>query len=305
MSEALVEFARQSIRQGSKSFSLASRLFDPATRAGAWCLYAWCRHCDDVVDHQVLGFADTRPAEATAAQRLDQLRHQTLSALDGQPVENPVFAAFQQVVQRHRIAQRYPLDLLEGFAMDVAGRQYQRLDDTLEYSYHVAGVVGVMMSCVAGARERPTLERACDLGIAFQLTNIARDVMADASMGRCYLPAEWLAEAGVTRDQLTDPDKHHAVFSVVLRLLDSAEPYYASAAVGETELPLRAAWAVATARLVYRDIGRRLRAAGPEGLQQRAVVSKPRALWLLFKAGALTLLRHAPQAPRDHLWTMP
>ena len=81
--------------------------------------------------------------------------------------------------------------------MDVDDRAYETLEDTLDYCYHVAGVVGVMMAMIMGVRKSATLNRASDLGLAFQLTNIARDVMDDAKMGRVYLPRQWLAEAGV------------------------------------------------------------------------------------------------------------
>ena len=89
------------------------------------------------------------------------------------------------------------MDLLQGFEMDVEGRRYDTLEDTLDYAYHVAGVVGVMMARIMGVQDAPTLRRAQDLGLAFQLTNIARDVVEDARGGRVYLPGQWLDEAGV------------------------------------------------------------------------------------------------------------
>src|SRR3546814_7011809 len=95
-------------------------------------------------------------------------------------MSDPAFAAFQQVVQRHQIPKRYPLEHLAGFRMDVQDYQYRTLDDTLLYCYRVAGVVGLMMARVMGAEGEPTLDRACDLGLAFQLTNIARDKIGRA-----------------------------------------------------------------------------------------------------------------------------
>ena len=89
--------------------------------------------------------------------------------------------------------------------MDVQGYRYQTLDDTLLYCYRVAGVVGLMMARVMGAEAEPTLDRACDLGLAFQLTNIARDIVEDAQIGRVYLPAEWLAEVGIPEDEVALP----------------------------------------------------------------------------------------------------
>ena len=225
------------IRQGSKSFSAAARFFDSATRESAYMLYAWCRHCDDQIDGQTLGM-DAQDVSGSRAYRLERLYEQTRRAFRGQRVEDPVFVAFQRVVQRHGIPERYPLELLDGFAMDVEGHSYEDLDDTLLYCYHVAGVVGVMMAHVMGVSDREALHRAADLGIAFQLTNIARDVMEDAGVGRVYLPYCWLAEAGLKPAEVLDPSKRAAVFGVVRRLLHEAERYYASANHGIPRLDL-------------------------------------------------------------------
>ncbi len=298
------------IRKGSKSFSAASRLFDRETRESAYMLYAWCRYCDDQVDGQELGFGISAKAADTAAERLDHLYEQTTRAYAGEPMDNPVFEAFRRVVERHRIPERYPFELLEGFRMDVDERTYRSLDDTLLYCYHVAGVVGVMMAHVMGARERVVLQRAADLGIAFQLTNISRDVVEDAGAARVYLPGEWLAEAGVMQERVADEASRPAVAQVVRRLLLEAERYYDSAHHGLSALPLRAAWAVATARGVYRDIGLEVLARGAGAWDHRVVVSRPRkALWGL-RAGASAMLacsagRLREHPPREDLWTKP
>ena len=202
MTEALLDHAAQTIQVGSKSFAAAAKLFDPPTRRSAIMLYAWCRYCDDVVDGQELGFGQAPGSSEDSHRRLAELRDLTRRAYAGEPMANPAFAAFQEVVQRHAIPERYALEHLQGFAMDVHERQYESIDDTLEYCYHVAGVVGLMMAVIMGAKDEATLDRACDLGLAFQLTNIARDIVEDASVGRCYLPAQWLEEEGAPRQAL-------------------------------------------------------------------------------------------------------
>ena len=194
--------------------------------------------------------------------------------------------------------------------MDVDARTYPSLDDTLLYSYHVAGVVGVMMAHVMGVRERLVLQRAADLGIAFQLTNISRDVVEDAGAGRLYLPGEWLAEEGVAEGQVAEEASRPALARVARRLLLEAERYYDSAHHGLAALPLRAAWAVATARGVYRDIGLEVLARGPRAWDRRVVVSRPRkALWGLRAGLSATLARTAGRLrehpPRENLWTKP
>ena len=306
----LVERSRAVIERGSKSFAAAARLFDPQTRAGAYLLYAWCRHCDDRTDDQDLGFDGGRLPPSEARDRLAELEEQTRSALRGETSADPVFAGLAAVVRRHEIPEHFPLEHLAGFRMDVEGRTYRTLDDTLEYCYHVAGVVGVMMAHIMGVRDEPTLDRAADLGIAFQLTNICRDVIDDAEVGRIYLPGDWLDEAGVPAVEVARPEHRPAVFQVARRLLSAADSYYASAWLGISQLPPRSAWAVAAANAVYRDIGRLILTRGPKAWDRRASTSKARKLALVLGAGPRSWAarrwgKGPGDAPRDGLWTRP
>lgn len=285
MSEAAVVAAsEESIRKGSKSFAAAARLFDPQTRDNCVMLYAWCRHCDDVIDGQVLGHEQAEDWRDGQDERLALLRRQTHEAAAGRPGSDPVFQALARVVASSGIPQRHLDELLDGFAMDVAERRYERIDDVLDYAYHVAGVVGVMMAMIMGARDEATLDRASDLGLAFQLTNIARDVVDDARAGRCYLPADWLAEEGIGTPDPDDPAQRAALYRVALRLLDVAESYYASARVGIAGLPWRSAWAIASALRVYRAIGSRLRALGPAAWDSRVSTSRTQKMALVGAA---------------------
>jgi phytoene synthase len=305
--DPLVARSRAAIERGSKSFAAAARLFDPPTREGALLLYAWCRHCDDRIDEQILGFRAGRPSSESAAERLAALERETRSALAGEAVAEPAFAALREVVRRHHIPDRHPLDHLKGFAMDVEGQRYETLEECCRYCYHVAGVVGVMMGHVMGVREEDTLDRAADLGIAFQMTNITRDVVEDAETGRVYLPGDWLREAGVPPDEVGRTEHRAAVHAVAARLLDEAERYYASAEVGLGRLPFRSAWAVAAARRIYRDIGRIVRERGARAWDRRASTGWVRkGLLVLAGAGdAAARRRRAGEAasPRDGLWT--
>jgi phytoene synthase len=306
--DPLVAWSRSAMQRGSKSFAAAARLFAPATREGALLLYAWCRHCDDQVDEQVLGFRTGAPASTPAAERLAALERETRRALAGEVVAEGAFAALQEAVRRHRIPERHPLDHLKGFAMDVEGRRHETLADCGRYCYHVAGVVGVMMAHVMGASGEDTLDRAADLGIAFQMTNIARDVVEDAAAGRVYLPGDWLRAAGVPPEEVGRPEHRAAVHAVAARLLDEAERYYASARVGIGRLPFRSAWAVAAARRVYRDIGRLVRVHGPRAWDRRQGTGPARkALLVLAAAGDAVLRGRGGESavPRDGLWTRP
>jgi phytoene synthase len=307
--DPIIALSRELIQKGSKSFALAAKLLPRSIRYDAMMLYAWCRHCDDVIDDQVLGFAKEAASADSATKRLKLLHLQTMQALDGNATE-PVFVALGRVAQKHRIPERHPLELLRGFEMDVEGRVYETLDDTLDYCYHVAGVVGVMMAMIMGVRDTATLNRASDLGLAFQLTNIARDVVEDAKCGRIYLPREWLREAGVPDGGLADLQNRQAVFQVTRRLVREADAYYRSALYGMRRLPLGAAVGIGAARRVYRDIGRVVINRGPNAWDGRAIVGKKRkaAAALSGAAAALrahTLLRLTSAPSRDGLWTMP
>jgi phytoene synthase len=163
-----------------------------------------------------------------------------------------------------------------------------------------------MMAYVMGARDLETLRRACDLGMALQLTNIARDVIEDAKGARVYLPADWLGTAA-TPAAVANPANRSTVFAATERLLAEAEPYYASARWGLKSLGFRSAWAVAAALAVYRQIGLKVRAMGPTGMDRRASTGKAAKLALVLQGGiiavraaALDGKRHEPA--RAGLW---
>lgn len=308
--DAVVATSRQSIEQGSKSFAAAARLFDRRTRESAWLLYAWCRHCDDVIDGQALGQGAAEPSPEEKRARLAGLYAQTRAALAGEPAADPTFAAFQRVALRHSLPGAWPLELLAGFGMDVDEARYATLEDLLVYCWRVAGVVGVMMARIMGVEDEAVLRRACDLGLAFQLTNIARDIVADAELGRVYLPADWLAEAGVEPSPaaVADPAGRVAVFAAARRLIEAAEPYYDSALEGLPALPFRSAWAIAAARGVYREIGREVLREGPRAWDTRPVVGGGRKAQRALEGGAIgvravTLERLRPRPPRPALWS--
>lgn len=307
MSDAVVSGAENAIAKGSQSFAAAARLFDRRTRDDAVMLYAWCRHCDDVIDGQTLGHEQTSTFRDGQQQRLDVLRRQTGAAIRGELTNDPVFEALRRVVERNQIPARHPEELLAGFEMDVTGRSYLTIFDTLDYCYHVAGVVGVMMAMIMGVRDPATLDRACDLGLAFQLTNIARDVVDDARAGRCYVPQDILTRHGIGTIEPDDAPQRAPLHAAAVELLDLAEAYYASAYEGLAALPPRSAWAIATARRVYRAIGVKLRAAGPTAWDRRICTTKAEKTALLGAAlGDVAQSRLSRRTvPRPDLWQRP
>ena len=187
---ALVAASGAIISRGSKSFRSASRLFDPTTRERSWLLYAWCRACDDLTDGQTLGHDASAPADPVSGQaRIEAL---TKAALAGKPTGETAFDALGLVAAEVSIPARTIDDHLKGFALDAKGWAPANEQELLTYCYYVAGAVGSMMAAVMGVdpADRDTLDRASDLGIAFQLANIARDIVPDAAQGRIYLPRD-------------------------------------------------------------------------------------------------------------------
>jgi len=308
--EAVIRFSHESMAKGSPSFAAAARLFPGHIRDSAAMLYAACRYCDDLIDGQHLGHYHHQSIPSSPAARLSHLETETRRALAGAPGEQFVFQALHHVVKLHRIPHDCVMDFIEGFRMDVAGQTYRHLDDTLQYAYHVAGVVGVMMAMVMGVRDAHVLDRASDLGIGFQLTNIARDIVDDARMGRCYVPADWLDEFALSVDDLAAGRQTQAMATIGQRLVEAAEPYYLSALAGLPPLGFRNAWAIATATAVYREIGIRVRALGVRAWDQRVSTSASRKLVLAAVGGwkalsAVGLSRLNPSPPRQGLWTRP
>jgi phytoene synthase len=222
---------------------------------------------------------------ADAAVGLEVLHQRLDRVYQGRPFDSPVDRAFTAVVEGFEIPRQLPQALLEGFHWDVDGRQYETISDVRSYATRVAATVGVMMTLLMGRRSHEALWRATDLGVAMQLTNIARDVGEDARAGRLYLPRQWMAEAGLEPTRwLADPNYTPALGQVVRRLLDEADRLYERADAGIPLLPRDCQAGIGAARLIYADIGRSIRLAQYDSVRHRAVTSTWRKLRFLLRA---------------------
>ena len=306
---ALVAHARDSIARGSKSFAMASRLFNRQTRERAWLLYAWCRKCDDIADGQDHGGVMTGVADGQA--RLAVMRAQSDAALRGEATGDPAFDGFGLVMRECAIPPRFAHDLLDGFALDARDWRPTTEVDMLRYCYHVAGAVGCMMAVLMGVdpKDEATLDRACDLGLAFQLANIARDIGEDQQAGRCYLPQQWLAEMEIPPGRQMEPAFRPQLTLLAGRLTSLAADYEASARHGTGALPPRAAWAVLAAAGIYGDIAREVARRGQRAWDDRVATPKSEKLGWVCRAGVQIFGRSSrwpASAPRPaHLWTRP
>lgn len=265
-----IDACRRAIRGGSKSFFAASLLLPEEVRDNAYALYGFCRRADDAVDDG----ADPARACAELSARLDAI-------YDGHPGAEPVDRAFADVVRARAIPKSLPAALIEGFAWDAEGVRFETISRLRAYGARVAGSVGAMMTLVMGVRSPAALSRACDLGVAMQLTNIARDVGEDARAGRLYLPLEWMREAGLEpADWIAAPEFGPQIASVIRRVLEEADRLYARARPGIALLPMGCRPAIHAAARIYKEIGAEAERAGWDTVNRRVVTSTGRKLSL-------------------------
>lgn len=261
---------RHSIRQGSQSFYLASLLLPVAIREPAYAVYAFCRTADDLIDRDEGG-----------SQAIGELTRMLDRIYAGRPNESFVERGFADVVSRFALPRALPDALIEGLSWDASGRRYASLDELTSYAVRVAGTVGLMMTLVMGRREPDVLARACDLGVAMQLTNICRDVGEDAANGRIYLPLDWLHRSGVDVERwLAVPVYSADIRSIVAQLLGRADGLYARSRSGIAELPSGCRLGIEAARLLYREIGQEV-LRGVDPVAKRAVTSRNQKLRIL------------------------
>jgi phytoene synthase len=296
--EDLVDSAEDAIARGSKSFALASRLFDRATREKVWLLYAWCRRCDDLADAQDYGGA--LGEQEGAERRITAIRLLTERALEGLPTADPAFDAFGLVARECGLTREMAEDVIMGFELDAVGWRPRSEADLARYCYHVAGAVGVMMGIVMGVPRDDSwmLDRACDLGFAFQLANIARDLDEDDKADRCYLPQEWLAEEDIEPGQHMKPHHRQELADMTARLIRRMERHEAWARMGAARLPFRSRWAVLAAARIYGAIGREVLALGPHAWDHRVVIGKTAKLRHV-SAAFWEAVKNKPEEPAD------
>ncbi len=273
-----IRTCRKQLRIGSQSFFAASMILPKPVRDPASALYAFCREADDAIDE----FQNEDPSPA-----LDALYARLKCIYADHPQPIAADRALAEVVKQFSIPYTLPAALIEGFEWDVDERRYESMSQLYGYAARVAGTVGVMMAMLMGARAPDVLARACDLGVAMQLTNIARDVGEDARAGRIYLPLDLLQQAGIdVTEFLAQPAFTPALGSVIREVLDTAEGLYQRAGSGIDRLPAASRPGIEAARRIYAEIGQVIRANGLDSVSQRAVVPRNRKIVLLAQSMA-------------------
>ncbi len=233
------------LKHHGKTFYFAQRFLGRKNGYGVARLYQFCRYIDDL--------ADESPDKDVAEEKLHSVRLQ----LSANQADDPLLQDFLDLAAEWQINVKYALDLIDGVIMDLGKVDIQDQPELLQYCYRVAGTVGLMM-CPLLYADNEGEQFALDLGIAMQLTNIARDVLHDARLGRRYLPADWVK--GVTAVEICDLRKEDRLLiqESIQRILELAETYYESGRDGFVHLPMRSRISIAIAARTYRQIGVKL-----------------------------------------------
>lgn len=264
----------QVLAQGSKSFAMASRLLPARMRDAVLVYYAYCRRADDAIDES----AEPKVALAALIAELDQI-------FSGNAGQDVVTRELARLVALCKLSKAPFIGLLEGFSWDTQKKRYASLDALECYCARVAATVGITMTELMGPSSGQMLARAADLGVAMQLTNIARDIGTDARANRLYVPLDWLQSRGVDPDQwLREPKFSLALQEIAQALLERADFLYKRCESGVAALPADCRASIYAARLIYADIGRMIQKQGWDSVSERAYVRWHRKLWLLLRA---------------------
>ena len=267
------------------SFALPIRLLPGAKRRGTTALYAFCRRADDIVDDA----ADPKTADSSLA----AFEAEVGRALRGEPVEDPVLRALADTVRRFGVPPRCISDILAGVRMDLSLSSYTNRAELDRYCRRVASAVGVAAVHIWGFIDPRAIERADDCGLAFQYTNILRDIPEDLARSRIYLPDEDLTACGCTAEELRAGRIHAGFAEVARRLVGLTEERFRRAAALDRMLSTDGRIAFRAMFGVYRSLLAAVRRAGPAIFTRSVKPSKPRLL-----ASAATTLVLVPAGRR-------
>lgn len=266
-------YCREVARTRAKNFYYSFLLLSAEQRSAMCAIYAFMRYCDDLSDE---------PGATRAA--IDRWRVELDDALAGRFSGHPVWPAFADTVGRFHIPHEYFHEMIEGVASDLEPRHIETFDELYRYCYQVASVVGLTITHIFGFESPSALPLAEKCGIAFQLTNILRDIREDAGLGRVYLPAEDLRRFGVTEEDLRAGNRSEAFLELMRFEASRARAYY------EESKPLlglvqrrsrRSLWALIT---IYSRLLERIEQSNYDVFSQRVRLSAAEKTWVLVQA---------------------
>ncbi|WP_156897273.1 phytoene/squalene synthase family protein [Alkalicoccus chagannorensis] len=259
------DHCRQVIEYHSKTFAKAFQHLPKKKKQAVWAVYAFCRTADDVVDEGdgtdqgLLAFQNE--FDAFVSGDIDR--------------SNPLWRAMEDTFQHFSFDLKPFYDMIEGQKMDLYGRQYETVEDVLDYSYHVASTVGLMLLPILAPKKKEELhDSAVKLGYAMQITNILRDVGEDSTLGRNYLPDELMQKHGYTESMLLTGEVNDQFVALWEEMAAMAEHYYEEGLALIHYYPLQSRMPVQAAAYFYRGILGAARKNGYDVFSERAVVSQ-------------------------------
>ena len=267
-------FCERVARTQAKNFYYSFLLLSRPQRQAMCAIYAFMRYCDDLSDAEGVG---------DRAGDIARWQADLNSALAGAAPENPVWPAFSDAVARYRIPHEYFREMIRGVSSDLEPRQIQTFQELYDYCYHVASVVGLTIIHIFGFNDPRALELAERCGVAFQLTNILRDVREDAEHGRVYLPAEDLARFGVDPKELAGGEISPALRSLLAFEAERARAYYQEAQSLTKLVDSRSRASLKALIAIYSRLLERILNSGYEVLRERVRVPAWEKIWILAR----------------------
>ena len=268
------QYCQEKAAASGSSFYYSFMFLPPDKRRAITALYAFCREVDDVVDE----CSDEGVARTTLA----WWRVQVAEIYEGKP-QHPVAQALIPVVKQFQLPQKHLHEIIDGMEMDLQQHQYADFEALQLYCYRVASVVGLLSAEIFGYTDRKTLQFAHDLGIAFQLTNIIRDMGEDARRGRIYIPQDELAQFGVHTSDILDGKENDNFHKLMQFQIERAQHYYQQAL---NQLPSADRKAQSTGLImaaIYRATLEEIVSSGCHVLKERTSLTPVRKLWLAWK----------------------
>ncbi|MFH2134293.1 MAG: presqualene diphosphate synthase HpnD [Pseudomonadota bacterium] len=269
------EYCQDKVKQSGSSFTSSFRILSKERREAMTVLYAFCREVDDVVDE----CSDANVARTT----LNWWRNEVAAIYGGKPT-HPVCQALIPVVQRYNLPQEHLLEIIDGMEMDLDQPRYADFKSLQLYCYRVASVVGLLSAQIFGYTDRETLKYAHDLGIAFQLTNIIRDVGEDARRNRIYLPMDEMQQFGVTAADILNANETDNFQKLMAFQIERARRYYQQAFDHLPAADRKAQRAGLIMAAIYRAVLDEVERSGCHVLKKRVSLGPAYTLWLAIKA---------------------
>jgi 15-cis-phytoene synthase len=271
--EQSYEYCMRVARSRAKNFYYSFLLLSKQQRKAMCAIYAFMRYCDDLSDE---------PEASRAA--IDRWRTEMEDALEGRFSQHPLWPAFHHTVRRFGIPHEYFHAMIDGVLSDLDPRRFQTFDELYRYCYQVASVVGLTVIHIFGFDTRSALPLAEKCGVAFQLTNILRDIREDAALGRVYLPAEDLRQFGVSEDDLRAGNRNDAFLQMMRFEAARARAYYnESQPLLELVHPRSrpSLWALVT---IYSSLLERIEGSNYDVFRRRVRLSALEKSWIVVRA---------------------